>query len=131
GRHPARGDGSGAGIGVAVVAVLAGAVAHRAPSAGAGGAAVRASTQRRHRGLRSRPRDEVRGDLLDETRRREVLGGAKARAHLCTREVQALASASEAHVGEAALLLHLARPTILKHASVREGAVLETGEEDN
>ena len=56
---------------------------------------------------------------------RVAVEGALLRAH----EVEQLARARDAHVGQAALLFHLGR--VLERAAVREDALLQAGDEDD
>src|SRR5207237_580734 len=72
---------------------------------------------------------EVGRDVFDEARRLVVERVAVEGALLGTYEVEQLARARDAHIGQAALLFHLSR--ILERAAVREDAFFQAGDEDD
>ena len=69
------------------------------------------------------------GDLEQEATRHREAGAPPGGPLRGVRQVEALAGSRQAHVGEAALLLHLAR--IVERPCVREDALLEAADEDD
>ena len=72
------------------------------------------------------PLGEALGDLVEEARRDVVLRRAPQRPRARVHEVQPVHRARDAHVGEAALLLHV---LLVQRALVREHALLHAGDE--
>ena len=80
-------------------------------------------------GPAARAVQELVGDLDEEAAGDRERGPAPGRTARRVREVETLAGARQAHVGEAPLLLHLAR--IVEGPRMREDALLEPADEDD